>query len=158
MSHEKLLLKHLPYTRVLKGQFNYIFDFLFSTDINSRAYSKTHHVFRISILHFNMRKIRKLVIAGQPKSLPGFLKSLPSFPKSLAGFPIRYMIMITEISNFLCCRQWKAYPVSQKVYTVSQKVYPISPGCLFRKPGRLFGKLRRLFGKAGRLFGKQGSR
>ena len=109
-----------------------------------------------SILHFNMRRIRKLVIAGQPKSLPGFLKSLPCFPKSLPGFPIRYMIMITEISNFLCCRQWKAYPVSQKVYTVSQKVYPISPGCLFRKPGRLFGKLRRLFGKQGRLFGKQG--
>ena len=74
-----------------------------------------------------------------PKKSTRFPEKSTLFPKKSTRFP-NHMIMFTEISMFLCCRQWKAYPVSQKVYPVSRKDYPISPGCLFKKLGRLFGK------------------
>ena len=55
-----------------------MFFFIFSTDINSMAYSKTYHVFRICYFAFKHAKNSNLVIAVQLKSLPGFPKSLHS--------------------------------------------------------------------------------
>ena len=41
-----------------------------------------------SILHyFNMQKIRNLVIAGHPNSLPGFPEKSTQFPKKSTRFP-----------------------------------------------------------------------
>ena len=72
-----------------------------------------------SISPFNMRKIRKLVIAGHWKSLPGFWK--------------------------VCPATRKVYLTIQKVYPATRKVYLGKWGRLFGKPGRLFGWQIRLW-------------
>ena len=49
----------------LKGEFSYFFDFFVSTDINSKAYCKTHHVARM--LNFNP----EMTYTGFPNTFSG---------------------------------------------------------------------------------------
>ena len=89
-----------------------------------------------SILHFNMRRIRKLVIAGQPKSLPGLPKSLPGFPKSLPGFPKSLPDFLKSLPCFP--KSLPCFPKSLPCFPKSLRSFPKSlPGFLKRQPGEM---------------------
>ena len=123
------------------------FSEFFATDINSRAYSKTYHVFRISnfLSHVKEKKIENVEFGKQGK-----LFRKPDIPLTLnllVGKPGR---------NFQTGQVYRetgqAFQETRQSFGKPGRLFG-KPGRHFRKPGRLLGKRGRLFGKPGRLFG-----